>query len=247
MWFGVISLFPEMLRALDYGIPGKAQKQGIISIQSWNPRDYATDSYHSVDDRPYGGGPGMVMLPEPLKKAIVAAKGVAGGSCKTIYLSPQGRPFDHAGAVALAKNPRLILVCGRYEGIDERLIRTVIDEEWSAGDYVLSGGELAAMIMVDAMTRLLPGALGCAESAPEDSFVAGLLDYPHYTRPEIFDGLAVPQVLTSGNHALIKRWRLQQALLKTWQKRPDLLAKLQLSAEQQDLLNQVIAMQDEIK
>jgi tRNA (guanine37-N1)-methyltransferase len=240
MWFGVVSLFPEMFAALDYGIPGKAKKQGAINVQYWNPRDFTTDSHRTVDDRPYGGGPGMVMMAPPLKMAIDAAKTAANGPCKTVYLSPQGRHFDYHGAQELLKNERLILLCGRYEGIDERIIATAIDEEWSLGDYVLSGGELAAMVLIDAITRLLPGVLGSAQSATQDSFVAGLLDYPHYTRPENFSGLSVPEVLKSGNHEQIRRWRLQQALVKTWQKRPDLLAKLQLTLEEQELLKQAL-------
>lgn len=241
MWFGLVSLFPEMFAAMDCGIPGKAKRQGLIELQCWNPRDFTHDRHRTVDDRPYGGGPGMVMLAEPLQAAIIAAKVAAPCACKTVYLSPQGRQLDHQGVRELAANPGLLLVCGRYEGIDERVISTLIDEEWSLGDFVLSGGELAAMAMIDAITRQLPEALGHAHSAEQDSFVDGLLDYPHYTRPITLNGIEVPEVLTSGNHEQIRRWRRQQALVKTWQKRPDLFEKLQLTAEDQQLFNEGVA------
>ena len=237
MHIHVVSLFPEMVRGLtDYGIPRRAAERGLLRLSTWNPRDYARDRHRTVDDRPYGGGPGMVMMVEPLRSAVRAAKAAAGDAAKTIYLSPQGRPLDQVGVEHLAEQRSLILLAGRYEGIDERLIEAEVDEEWSIGDYVLSGGELAAMVLIDAVTRLLPGALGDADSAAQDSFSEGLLDCPHYTRPEEIDGHRVPDVLLSGNHADIERWRHQQALGRTYERRPDLLAKQELSTEQQRLL-----------
>lgn len=260
MKVALVTLFPEMFSALsEYGVSGRAVKQGKVQVQCWNPRDYATDRHQTVDDRPYGGGPGMLMMIQPLEDAINDARTWAaaedGKPVKVIYLSPQGRPLDQAGAEFLAgvraedssadgcdrKNSgqcgyHLVLVAGRYEGIDERLIQAHVDEEWSIGDYVLSGGELAAMVLIDAVIRLIPGVLGHAQSAQEDSFSEGLLDCPHYTRPEVYRGQRVPDVLLSGNHEKIRLWRLKQALGRTWLRRPDLLSEKQLTEEQQTLL-----------
>ena len=241
MWFGVVTLFPEMFEAIrGYGVTGRAVKNGLIQMQCWSPRDFAYDKHKTVDDRPYGGGPGMLMKVQPLREAIHAAKAAAGGDVKVIYLSPQGRRMDHKGVQELASREKLILVAGRYEGIDERLLETEIDEEWSLGDFVLSGGELPAMTMIDAVSRLVPGVLGHQDSATEDSFHEGLLDCPHYTRPEELDNMQVPGVLLSGNHKEIKRWRLKQQLGRTWQRRPDLLESLELDAEQKALLTDFI-------
>lgn len=241
MWFGVVTLFPEMFEAITrFGVSGRAVKNGLIQLQCWSPRDFAYDKHRTVDDRPYGGGPGMLMKVQPLRDAIQAAKDAAEGEAKVIYLSPQGRKLDHKGVQELAEQKRLILVAGRYEGIDERLLETVIDEEWSLGDFVLSGGELPAMTLIDAVSRLVPGVLGHQDSATEDSFCDGLLDCPHYTRPEQLDGMDVPEVLLSGNHEEIRRWRLKQQLGRTWQRRPDLLEDLELTAEQQSLLTDFI-------
>ncbi len=238
MKIDIVSLFPPMFEALTrFGIPGRAIEKGLLSLRVWNPRDFTTDPYRRVDDRPYGGGPGMVMIPGPLKQALDAARD-ANPEAKVIYLSPQGRRFDQAGVLELASRPGLILLAGRYEGVDERLIGNEVDEEWSIGDYVLSGGELAAMVMVDAIARQIPGALGHEDSAAEDSFANGLLDCPHYTRPEEYAGMRVPEVLLSGNHAEIRRWRLKQALGRTWERRPDLLERIELDAEQQILLDE---------
>lgn len=243
MWIGLVSLFPEMFRAItDSGITSRAAKNGLIELQSWNPRDFTEDAYRRVDDRPYGGGPGMVMLIEPLRRSIAAARAVAqakGLQPKVVYLSPQGRVLDQAGVRELAAEQALILLCGRYEGIDERLIRREVDAEWSIGDYVLSGGELPAMVLIDAVTRLLPGALGSRASAEEDSFADGLLDCPHYTRPEVYEGEEVPAVLLSGDHAAICRWRRRQSLERTLQRRPDLLEKAALDKEQLRLLDEI--------
>lgn len=237
MWIGVISLFPEMFLSITgHGVTGRAVKNGLISVDCWNPRDFTYDRHHSVDDRPYGGGPGMLMMVEPLRKAIHAAKAAAGDNAKVIYLSPQGRKLDQQGVCELAANEKLILVCGRYEGVDERVIQTEIDEEWSVGDYVLSGGELPAMVLIDAVSRFVPGVLGHQASAKEDSFADGLLDHPHYTRPEVLDGMCVPPVLLSGNHAEIDRWRMKQSLGRTWLRRPELLESLALTDEQRMLL-----------
>lgn len=241
MWLGLITLFPEMFLALNHGIPSRALKKGLIELATWNPRDFATDKHRSVDDHPYGGGPGMLMMSEPLIAAIQAAKAAAPTPPTTIYLSPQGKRFDQNAAEHLAKKEALILVSGRYEGIDERVIETHIDECWSLGDYVLSGGELAAMCMIDACTRLLPGALGDADSAIHDSLSTGLLEYPQYTRPDVVDGKAVPPVLLSGNHAAIARWRLKQSLGRTATERPDLLAKRALTPEETALLAEFMA------
>ena len=239
MKIALVTLFPEMLKAIsESGISSRAVKQGLIELACWSPRDFALDKHRSVDDRPYGGGPGMLMMVQPLRDAILAAKDWTGEGSKVIYLSPQGQVFNQKAAVDMALGSNLVLVAGRYEGIDERLIQTLIDEEWSIGDYVLSGGELAAMVMMDAIIRLLPGALGHEQSAEQDSFTEGLLDCPHYTRPEDLDGLRVPDVLLSGNHAQIRRWRLKQSLGRTWQRRPDLLQVINLNEEQQALLTE---------
>ena len=235
----VVSIFPDMFNAIaGFGITSRAIKQGLVELKTLTPRDFAHDRHSTVDDRPFGGGPGMVMMVQPLRDAITAAKAWAGDDAKVIYLSPQGRTLDQSGVVELASYSNMVLVAGRYEGIDERLIQTVIDEEWSIGDYVLSGGELPAMVLIDAVTRLIPGALGHALSAEQDSFTDGLLDCPHYTRPEDFDGMRVPEVLVSGNHELIRRWRLKQALGRTWLRRPDLLHAINLTEEQQKLLTE---------
>jgi len=239
MRFGIISLFPEMYQALtDFGVTSRAVSKGLVSVECWNPRDYTHDKYQTVDDRPYGGGPGMLMKVEPLKFAIEAAKAKLGSKSKVIYLSPQGQTLTQEKAENLAKEESVIFLAGRYEGIDERLLEAHVDEEISIGDYVLSGGELASMVVMDTVIRLVPGVLGHDMSAVEDSFVDGLLDCPHYTRPEMYGERKVPDVLLSGNHEKIKRWRLKQALGRTWQRRPDLLAKRQLSEEEQALLQE---------
>jgi tRNA (guanine37-N1)-methyltransferase len=240
MWIGVISLFPEMFDAItQQGVIGRAIKSGLIEFNCWNPRDFAHDKHRTVDDRPYGGGPGMLMMVQPLTDAIHAAKQAAGDGVKVIYLSPQGKKLDQNGVKQLATEQKLILVAGRYEGIDERVIQSEIDEEWSIGDFVLSGGELPAMTLIDAVSRMLPGVLGHELSAIEDSFANGLLDCPHYTRPENLNGMQVPEVLLSGNHELIRKWRLKQSLARTWQRRPDLINNLALTEEQQKLLAEV--------
>ncbi len=242
MRFDVITLFPEQFRILSgEGVVARALGRGIATLTTWNPRDFATDAQRTVDDRPYGGGPGMVMKVEPLRAAIDAAKAAAaeaGFVSRVAYLSPQGRRLTQKDMARIAEAPGWILLAGRYEGVDERLIETCVDEEWSIGDYVLSGGELAAMVVMDAVIRLLPGALGHADSAAQDSYGDGLLDCPHYTRPEAIDGLAVPAVLLSGDHAAIARWRHLQALGRTWQRRPDLLQARALSDEEQALLDE---------
>jgi tRNA (guanine37-N1)-methyltransferase len=239
--FDVITLFPEMFAALTAsGITRRALDRGLWQIECWNPRLWTQDVHRTVDDRPYGGGPGMVMIASPLEQAIIAAKDAAkvgaNGTAKVICLSPQGARIDQQRVTELAAGDGVILLCGRYEGIDERLIERCVDEELSLGDFVLSGGELAAMALMDACIRLLPGALNDEASAAEDSFAAGLLDCPHYTRPELDEGCAVPEVLLSGNHERIRRWRLKQALGRTWQRRPDLLETRVLSREEADLL-----------
>jgi tRNA (guanine37-N1)-methyltransferase len=230
-----------MLQALtEQGVSGRAVTQNKVSVACWNPRDFTHDKHQTVDDRPYGGGPGMLMKVQPLRDAIHAAKTAAGEGAKVIYMSPQGRKLDQQGVLELVQQEKLILVAGRYEGIDERLIDDEIDEEWSIGDFVLSGGELAAMTLMDAVIRLVPGVLGHEQSAQQDSFMEGLLDCPHYTRPEDYDGQLVPEVLLSGNHEKIRQWRLKQALGRTWQRRPDLLAALELTTEQQKLLTEYL-------
>lgn len=285
MWCGIVTLFPEMFSALNLGITGRAIEKGLITLSYWNPRDWAHNRHKSVDDRPYGGGPGMLMGVSPLREAIQAAKAeaaattatasnasfssavsasessahtLAGASnnettvalattpnlspkpLKTIYVSPQGKPFTQAAAKRFSEEFNLLFVAGRYEGIDERLIELEIDEEWSIGDYVLSGGELPIMVMLDAIIRLLPGALGHEDSASEDSFSEGLLDCPHYTRPEEVAGLRVPSVLLSGDHAAINRWRLQQRLGRSFLRRPDLLKKLNLDKNHEKLLQEFL-------
>lgn len=242
MWVGIISLFPEMFKAItEFGVTGRAVKQNFLKVQCWNPRDFTHDKHKTVDDRPYGGGPGMLMMVQPLRDAIRAAKAEAGEGTKVVYLSPQGRRLNQSGVMTLSQNEKLILVCGRYEGIDERLIQTEIDEEWSVGDYVLTGGELPAMTLIDAVARFIPGVLGKQASAEDDSFGEGLLECPHYTRPELLDGLTVPPVLMSGNHEEIRKWRLKKSLERTWNRRPELLEDLALTDEQSKLLKQVKA------
>jgi tRNA (guanine37-N1)-methyltransferase len=239
--FDVVTLFPEMFAAVsESGISSRARAAGLWSLRLWNPRDFTADRHRAVDDRPYGGGPGMVMLAEPLEKALDAVRDAGGG--KVVYLSPQGRKLDHEAVMELAGRTAITLLCGRYEGVDERLIARRVDEELSVGDFVLSGGELAAMALIDAVVRQLPGALGDAQSAVEESFAAGLLDCPQYTRPEVWpegeNGLRVPEVLLSGHHDNIRRWRLKQSLGRTWLKRPDLLAARRLNEEEQRLLEE---------
>lgn len=234
--YTVITLFPELVHAFrDTGIVGRCHQRGLIAIDTINPRTYTHDRRATVDDTPYGGGPGMVMMATPLRAAIAVARGA--GPALVIYLSPQGRRFQQRDVVRLAACPHLVLVAGRYEGIDERLLARDIDEEWSVGDFVLSGGEVPAMLMMDAIVRTLPDALGDARSAQQDSFSDALLDHPHYTRPEVLDGEAVPPVLLSGHHAAIDAWRRQQRIGRTWQRRPDLLPAAGLSANDQALLD----------
>ncbi|GGZ01738.1 tRNA (guanosine(37)-N1)-methyltransferase TrmD [Shewanella fodinae] len=245
MWLGVITLFPEMFRAVtDFGVTGRAVRNGLLELNTWNPRDFTYDRHNTVDDRPYGGGPGMLMMVQPLREAIDAAKSAAGEGAKVIYLSPQGRKLTQQGVAELAQASKLILVCGRYEGIDERIIKTEVDEEWSVGDYVLSGGELPAMTLIDAVSRLVPGVLGKQASAEQDSFSDGLLDCPHFTRPEVLNGYEVPAVLLSGNHEQIRRWRLQQSLIRTLKRRPELFETLALTDEQKTLLAQFVEPMD---
>jgi tRNA (guanine37-N1)-methyltransferase len=235
--FDVVTLFPEMFAAVSAsGITRKALEAGLWRLQTWNPRDFTTDNYRTVDDRPYGGGPGMVMLAEPLEKALDAAKAAGGG--KVIFLSPQGRKLDHEKVMELAGRQAVTLLCGRYEGVDERLIRRRVDEELSLGDFVLSGGELAAMAVIDAVVRQLPGALGDGQSAAEESFAEGLLDCPQYTRPEVYAGEGIPAVLLSGHHEQIRRWRLKQALGRTWLRRPELIAARRMGEEELKLLEE---------
>jgi len=239
MRIDVITLFPESLQELTgLGVTGRAIRDGKVDLKAWNPRDLATDRHRTVDDRPYGGGPGMVMAIEPLSATIKAAQKEQAGDTRVSLMSPQGRRLDQAGINELAGRQGLILVCGRYEGIDERVIEAEIDEEWSIGDYVISGGELAAAVIIDAVTRLLPGVLGDEQSAIQDSFMDGLLDHPHYTRPELAGDKAVPQVLLSGDHEAIRRWRRKQSLGRTWQRRPDLLKDRELDEEAKLLLKE---------
>lgn len=241
--FDVITLFPGMFDAVtESGITGRARDRGLYQLVLWNPRDFSGNSYRAVDDRPYGGGPGMVMMAGPLERAIQAARqrqlssGV--GRPRVIHLTPQGRLLEHRVVAELAQERGIVMLAGRYEGVDERVIRRSVDDEISIGDYVMSGGELAAMVVMDCVVRQLPGALGDAASAVEDSFVRGLLDCPHYTRPEVYEGEGVPPVLLSGNHAEISRWRLKQALGRTWQRRPELIEKRGLSSEESALLEE---------
>ena len=239
MWIGIVSLFPEMFQALThYGITRRAIEKGILEVETWNPRDFALDRHKTVDDKPYGGGPGMLMKVEPLNDAIQAARQKSATTCPVVYLSPQGRRMTQADFNRLAELPELILVAGRYEGVDERLIESVIDEEISIGDFVVSGGELPAMVLIDGITRLLPDAVGDRESVEQESFIDSLLDYPQYTKPEVVAGQAVPEVLLSGDHERIARWRKQQALGRTLERRPDVLAQRELSDEEQNLLDE---------
>jgi len=241
MRIDVVTLFPEfVLGAAQVGVVGRAQERRLLEVAAWNPRDYTSDKHRTVDDRPFGGGPGMVMLAEPLRQAVRAAQAAGTAPGRVIGLSPQGERLTQRKVRALAEQARLLLVCGRYEGLDERFVANEIDEELSIGDYVLSGGELAAAVLIDAIGRLREGALGNAQSAAQDSFEDGLLDCPHYTRPERDGGEAVPAVLLSGDHAAIRRWRLKQSLGRTWQRRPDLLARLELDKERRALLDEYI-------
>lgn len=241
MRIDVVTLFPEfVLGAAQVGVVGRAQERRLLEVAAWNPRDYTSDRHRTVDDRPFGGGPGMVMLAEPLRQAVRAAQAAGTAPGRVIGLSPQGERLTQRKVRELAREPRLLLVCGRYEGIDERFVEECVAEELSIGDFVLSGGELAAAVLIDAIGRLREGALGNAQSAAQDSFEDGLLDCPHYTRPERDGGQAVPAVLMSGDHAAIRRWRLQQSLGRTWLRRPDLLARLELDEERRALLDEFI-------
>lgn len=249
--FDVVTLLPGMFDAVtQHGVTGRANKNSLYRLHTWNPRDYAVNRYRTVDDSPYGGGPGMVMMIEPLDKAITDARArqAENGISRTsvIYLSPQGKRLDHKKILQISKSSGVILLCGRYEGIDERLVERQVDEEISIGDYVISGGELAAMVLIDAVVRQLPGALGDAQSASQDSHVDYLLEYPHYTRPEVYKEKPVPPVLLSGDHAKIERWRSQQSIGRTWLKRPDLLAKKYpggLPGEEKELLEEFTRLQ----
>jgi tRNA (guanine37-N1)-methyltransferase len=242
MHFEVVTLFPEAVRLVGrFGVVGRALEGGLLRLGTTDPREFAPDLHRSVDDRPYGGGPGMVMKVEPLRSAIRAARAKLPAGSRTVFLSPQGRVFNHAVAKEYGELPGLLLVAGRYEGMDERLLRLEADEALTIGDYVLSGGELPAMLVIDAVARLVPGVLGDENSAAEDSFSDGLLDCPHYTRPETVEGLRVPPVLLSGDHAAIRRWRLKQSLGRTWRMRPELLAGREFSAEERQLLDEYIA------
>lgn len=246
MHIAIVSLFPEMVNTIgEYGVVGRAQDRNLITLDIENPRDHTTDAHRTVDDRPYGGGPGMVMKFEPIADALTAVEGRMPAGCPRVYLSPQGQVFDQAMAKRLAALPGIVFLAGRYEGIDERLIETHIDEEISLGDFVLSGGEIAAMAVIDAIVRLLPGVLGDDESAVQDSFMDGLLDHPHYTRPEVVEGKRVPDVLLSGDHAEIARWRNKQALGRSYLRRPELLEELNLNVEQQALLDEFLKEQSQ--
>lgn len=239
MKFNVVTLFPELISSVaNVGVLGRAIKKGLLQLNCWNPRDYTHDKHRTVDDRPYGGGPGMLMKVEPLRDAIHEARKSAGENARVIYLSPQGQPLTQQAVQELARQPGLILIAGRYEGIDERIIETEVDEEWSIGDYVLSGGELPALVMIDAVARMIPGVLGDEDSAAQDSFMDGLLDCPHYTRPEEIEGQCVPEVLLGGNHKAIEQWRMKQSLGRTWLRRPELLNDMTLSEEQRQLLQE---------
>ena len=246
MQIGVVSLFPEMLETIvEYGVVGRALDRGLVSLDLENPRDHTTDVHATVDDRPYGGGPGMVMKYRPVADALRASRSRLPKGSPVICLTPQGKVFDQEAAVRYSTLPGMILLAGRYEGFDERLVATEVDEELSLGDFVLSGGEIAAMAVIDAVVRLLPGVLGDDESAAQDSFMDGLLDCPHYTRPEVVAGQAVPEVLLSGDHARIARWRHQQALGRSFMRRPDLLEKMNLTDEQQRLLDEFLKEQEQ--
>jgi tRNA (guanine37-N1)-methyltransferase len=240
----VITLFPEMVeQVVKYGVVGRAADQSLINLECWNPRNYTLDKHRTVDDRPYGGGPGMLMKVQPLEETIQAVR-EKNPQAQLVYLSPQGKPVDQDMLAKQINTGSVIFLCGRYEGIDERLVQQEVDQEWSIGDYIISGGELAAMVCIDAMTRLIPGALGHEQSAQQDSFSDGLLDYPHYTRPEEYKGMKVPEVLMNGNHRHIKDWRERQSLGRTWQRRPDLLELKVLDDRQLALLND---FKDELK
>jgi tRNA (guanine37-N1)-methyltransferase len=241
MKIGLITLFPEMFDALlEYGISSRAVKNGLLEVKCFNPRAYAVDYHNTVDDRPYGGGPGMVLMAEPLRKSIKEARNWIGAKTKVIYLSPQGQVLTQKGVQLLSSESSLIFISGRYEGVDERVIDLEVDEEWSIGDYVLSGGELPTMVVMDTIIRQLPGALGDQLSAKQDSFSEGLLDYPHYTRPETYEGLKVPDILLSGNHENIRQWRLKESLKRTLFKRPELLSGLSLNKEQEEMLDSLM-------
>lgn len=238
----VVTLFPELVSAItSCGVTGRAATRGLLTLECWNPRDFAEDRHRTVDDRPYGGGPGMVMMVGPLRDAIAAARAADQRPVRTVYLSPQGRRLDQAWLADAVARERLLLVAGRYEGVDERLVQAEVDEEVSLGDFVLSGGEPAAMAIVDGLARLLPGALGDEDSAAADSFADGLLDHPHYTRPEVVDGMAVPPVLLGGDHDAIRRWRLGQALARTLERRPELIEQRTLSNEERAMLDEYLA------
>ena len=245
MQLGIVTLFPEMFAAVtEHGISGRAVRSGLMNLELFNPRDYTTDKHRTVDDKPFGGGPGMLMKTEPLMASIAAArkavaeKQMIGEKARVIYLSPQGQTLKQDSIIDLAKRESMVLLCGRYQGIDNRVLESEIDEEWSLGDFVITGGELAAMTLIDAMTRFQPGALGNEGSALEDSFSNGLLHSPEYTRPQSIDGSDVPKVLLSGDHEAIRKWRLKQSLGATWLKRPDLLQAMSLEIEQEELLEQ---------
>ena len=241
MKIGLITLFPEMFDALlEYGISSRAVKNGLLEVKCFNPRAYAVDYHNTVDDRSYGGGPGMVLMAEPLRKSIKEARNWIGAKTKVIYLSPQGQVLTQKGVQLLSSESSLIFISGRYEGVDERVIDLEVDEEWSIGDYVLSGGELPTMVVMDTIIRQLPGALGDQLSAKQDSFSEGLLDYPHYTRPETYEGLKVPDILLSGNHENIRQWRLKESLKRTLFKRPELLSGLSLNKEQEEMLDSLM-------
>ncbi len=239
MRFDIVTLFPEMVKeTASWGVTGRAMELGLVELETWNPREYTNDRHRTVDDRPYGGGPGMVMKVEPLRESIHKARSACAHDSLVVFMSPQGQKLNQSAVKRFSSLSRLVLVAGRYEGVDERLIKVEIDEEWSIGDYVLSGGELAALVVFDAVVRLLPGVLGHEESAIQDSYMDGLLDCPHYTRPEDVGGLKVPEILQSGNHDAIRRWRLKQSLGRTWLRRPDLLEERQLDTEQTKLLEE---------
>ena len=248
MLIQAITIFPEMFDSItEYGVTGRAKKQNLWQFQAINPRKFADNKLGYIDDRPFGGGPGMIMMAPPLQTAIEEAKQTSSAPAKVIYLSPQGQPLTHKKAVELAKSPHLILLCGRYEGIDERLLQSSVDEEISIGDFVVSGGELPAMMLMDAVLRLIPGILGDIQSAEQDSFSDDLLDCPHYTKPLEFQGMTVPDVLRSGNHGLIAEWRLKQSLRRTLERRPDLLEKRSLIPKESRLLNKILQEQREIQ
>lgn len=247
MSFDVITLFPDMLQTLSFGVTGRALERQLVELHCWNPRDFTEDKHRTVDDKVYGGGPGMVMKYEPMARAITAAKERSTIPAMVIYLSPQGKRIDQKTVKHLSQSKRLILMCGRYEGIDERITEHFVDEEYSIGDYVLSGGELPAMVLIDAISRLIPGVLGDEQSAEQDSFSNELLDCPHYTRPEQVDNQFVPDVLLQGDHQAIAKWRLQQSLGRTWLRRPDLLQQKTLNVEEQKLLSEFIESRNKAK